>query len=216
MVPALFALGIPNLSVLIVDDTSPDQTAGVAKVLQAKFPNLFLLNREKKEGLGRAYIAGFRHALKREADALVQMDADFSHAPEDVLKLLEKLETADVAVGSRYVKGGRTVNWPLRRFALSRGANLYARFVTGVPVSDLTAGFKAWRRRCLEALDLDSIRTNGYGFQMETSFRAWKRGFRLAEVPITFTERRIGQSKMSGDIIREALLLVWKLRFGHP
>ncbi|MDO8526163.1 MAG: polyprenol monophosphomannose synthase [Deltaproteobacteria bacterium] len=214
MIPALFALSVPNLCVLVVDDSSPDGTQELIKELQKKYPNLSLLSRPKKEGLGRAYVDGFRRAIEMDADCIIQMDADFSHDPADVPKLLEALETADWVIGSRYIVGGGTKHWPLHRLMLSQCANVYASFVTAIPISDLTGGFKAWKSDCLQKIGFENMETNGYGFQIETNFRAYKMGFKPKEVPILFTERRQGKSKMSQKIVWEALLLVWKLRFG--
>ena len=212
MVTALFAVGVKNLSILVVDDSSPDGTAEVVQQLQKKNSNLFLLIREKKEGLGRAYAAGFAKALELGGDAIIQMDADFSHDPLDIIRLLSALDNADLVIGSRYCCGGKTVNWPWHRWCLSYGANIYARLVTRVSVADLTGGFKAWRADLMCALDWKKIRGNGYGFQIEATFYAHKAGFHIQEIPIIFSERRLGQSKMNRAIIVEALGLVWKLR----
>src|SRR3990167_2552265 len=184
LIPTLFSLRIPNLQVLVVDDSSPDGTKQFVINLQPRYPALSILNRPKKEGLGRAYVAGFKEVLGQGADCIVQMDSDFSHDPQDVPRLIEGLKDTDLAIGSRYTKGGGTKNWPFHRIALSKWGNIYARFVTGAPIADLTAGFITW-----------------------------KSAFRIKEVPIMFTERRIGQSKMNRKIIAEALWLVWKLRF---
>ena len=213
IVPALFSLPVSNLHVLVVDDSSPDGTADLVRQMASKFPRLALFTRPKKEGLGRAYVAGFQEAFKQGADAIVQMDADFSHDFNDVPRLLKELEQgSDVAIGSRYISGGKTQNWSKKRLFLSKSANIYAKFVTRMPVFDATGGFKAWRADCLKNIALSSIQTNGYGFQIETSFRAFKKGYRIAEIPIVFSERRAGASKMSRKIIWEALWLVWKLR----
>ncbi|OGQ04858.1 MAG: hypothetical protein A3F82_10235 [Deltaproteobacteria bacterium RIFCSPLOWO2_12_FULL_44_12] len=213
LIPTLFSLRIPNLQVLVVDDSSPDGTKQFVINLQPRYPALSILNRPKKEGLGRAYVAGFKEVLGQGADCIVQMDSDFSHDPQDVPRLIEGLKDTDLAIGSRYTKGGGTKNWPFHRIALSKWGNIYARFVTGAPIADLTAGFKAWKSRCLKAIQLETVNANGYGFQIEATFRTWKSAFRIKEVPIMFTERRIGQSKMNRKIIAEALWLVWKLRF---
>lgn len=213
MVPKLFSLGVSNLNVLVVDDSSPDGTAQIVQQLQFKYPNLSLLNRSRKEGLGRAYIAGFQEAIQKGADCIIQMDCDFSHDPQDIPRFLKELEETDFIIGSRYVRGGETLHWPLHRLFLSRFANLYAKCITNVPVSDLTGGFKGWRAGCLKGIHLETSKTQGYGFQIETTFRAYKMGFKVKEIPITFTERRVGSSKMRGKIIWEALWLVWKLRF---
>ncbi|MDP2599106.1 MAG: polyprenol monophosphomannose synthase [Deltaproteobacteria bacterium] len=214
IVPALFSLPIDNLHILVVDDSSPDGTAPLVKEMVSKFPRLLLFSRPKKEGLGRAYVAGFLEALRQGADAIVQMDADFSHDFNDVPRLLKELEQGSyLAIGSRYISGGKTKNWSKKRLFLSKSANIYAKFITKMPIFDTTGGFKAWRADCLKNIDLPSIQTNGYGFQIETSFRAFKRGYTIAEIPIVFSERRAGASKMSRKIIWEALWLVWKLRY---
>jgi dolichol-phosphate mannosyltransferase len=212
LIPELFALNIPNLSVLIVDDNSPDGTAASVKALQPRYPRLHLEVRPGKAGLGNAYIYGFTWALERGATAIIQMDADFSHSPGEVPKLLAALAQHDLAIGSRYSHGISVINWPLRRLILSMSANWYARLVTGMPLRDATGGFKAWRADTLRALDLKTINADGYGFQIAMNYRTWKKGKRITEVPITFTERREGQSKMSKAIVREALWLVWRLR----
>ncbi len=212
MVPALFGLGVKGLSVLIVDDSSPDGTGAAVKEMQAKFNNLHLQSRPGKSGLGRAYLHGFKFALAQGADAIVQMDADFSHDPADVPRLLAKLEECDLVIGSRYSHGISVINWPLRRLLISIAGNVYASFVTGLPIKDSTGGFKAWRRQTLEAINLDTVSADGYGFQVVMNFHAWKLKKQICEIPIIFTERREGQSKMNNAIIREALVLVWKLR----
>lgn len=214
MISALFTQPINNLNVLIVDDSSPDGTGKVVEELRQKYPQLHLATRAQKSGLGRAYIYGFQHALDHGATAVVQMDADFSHDPADVPKLFESLQkkSAGLAIGSRYVGGIRVINWPLHRLFLSTTANLYAKIITGLPFTDITGGFRAWRKEALEKIGLPTIHADGYGFQIVMTHRAWKRGVKITEVPIVFTERRAGQSKMSKAIIWEALWLVWKLR----
>ncbi len=198
---------------LIVDDNSPDGTGAIADELAAADPRVDVLHRKHKEGLGPAYIAGFGHVLAEgRFEFVAQMDADFSHDPNDLPRLLSALRDADLAIGSRYVSGGRTEGWDFRRRVLSAGGNAYVRAVLGVPVHDITAGFRAWRRTSLEAIDLSAVRTRGYGFQIEMALRALRTGCRVVEVPICFTERRAGQSKMSGSIVAEALVLPWKLR----
>jgi len=182
--------------------------------LQAVDQRIHLLEREKKMGLGTAYIAGFRWALERGYDYILEMDADFSHDPAHLKQFLKAIETNDLVLGSRYQQGRVTVvNWPISRLILSYSANLYARAVTGLPVWDATGGFKCFRRSVLEAIDLSHVRSNGYAFQIEMSFRAWKRGFRIAEIPIVFVDRTEGTSKMSKSIIREAIWMVWRLRW---
>lgn len=214
MVSALFAQDLENLHVLIVDDSSPDGTGTIVKKLQTQHSNLELATRAKKSGLGRAYIYGFQYALDHGADAVVQMDADFSHDPADVPALFAALEkkSAGLAIGSRYLDGIRVMNWPLHRLFLSTTANLYAKIVTGLPFTDITGGFRAWQAEALKKIDLPTVSADGYGFQIVMTYRAWRRNVRICEVPIVFTERRAGQSKMSWAIIWEALWLVWKLR----
>jgi len=209
---ALLNLELPGLQVLIVDDNSPDGTGNVVRELQRSEPSIHLLTRPGKEGLGRAYVAGFRFAVDQGATAIVQMDADFSHDPADIPRLLKHLETADLVLGSRYTNGISVINWPLRRLLVSLGGNMYARLITGMPYKDVTGGFKAWRAQTLQLIDFTSIKADGYGFQIITTHRAWKKGVKIQEIPIIFTERRAGQSKMSRAIVREALWLVWKLR----
>ncbi|MEO6077349.1 MAG: polyprenol monophosphomannose synthase [Candidatus Andersenbacteria bacterium] len=212
MINELFSLNIDNLHVLIVDDNSPDGTSQIVTGLQEKYSNLQLIIREKKEGLGRAYIHGFSYALEHGADAIVQMDADFSHDPKDVPRLLHELQSADLIIGSRYSHGISVINWPLRRLLISVFGNVYASTITGMPYKDVTGGFKAWKAQTLRDVDLTKIQADGYGFQVAMNYRTWKLGKTIKEVPIIFTERREGQSKMSKAIIREALFLVWKLR----
>jgi dolichol-phosphate mannosyltransferase len=203
-----------RLEVLIVDDGSPDGTGQIVAELQALDGRIHLLEREKKMGLGTAYIAGFRWALARDYDYILEMDADFSHDPSHLKQFLSAIETNDLVLGSRYQQGRVTVvNWPISRLILSYSANLYARAVTGLPVWDATGGFKCFRRSVLEAIDLSHVRSNGYAFQIEMSFRAWKRGFRIAEIPIVFVDRTEGTSKMSKSIVREAIWMVWRLRW---
>lgn len=214
MVRSLFALKIDNLSVLIVDDNSPDGTSKIIKDLQQEFSHLQLIIRDKKQGLGPAYIAGFTLSLSKNADAIVQMDADFSHDPADVVRLLYALQDADLVIGSRYSHGISVINWPLRRLLISVFGNVYASVVTGMPYKDVTGGFKAWRAETLRTIDMHSIYADGYGFQIAMNYRVWKQGKRIKELPIIFTERREGQSKMNNTIVREALTLVWKLRLG--
>lgn len=204
-----------DLSVLVVDDGSPDGTAAHVAALQARYPDrLFLIQRPGKLGLGTAYITGFHFALAHGFALVCEMDADLSHDPRDLPRLLAPVQAgeADLVIGSRYKDGVRTVNWPLTRLILSYGAGIYTRLITRMPVQDVTAGFKCFHRRVLESLDLDRVRSNGYSFQIEMSYRAWRKGFRLLEIPIVFTERAEGQSKMSKAIVREAALKVWELR----
>jgi dolichol-phosphate mannosyltransferase len=199
--------------VLIVDDNSPDGTANLIKEMQKSNQRIHLLERPSKRGLGTAYVAGFKYALSHEFEFAFEMDADFSHDPKSLLKLLAKTEEYDLVIGSRYISGVNVVNWPMSRLILSYAANMYTRFVTGLPVRDATAGFKCYRRAVLESLDLDAITSNGYSFQIETNFMAWKKGFRVCEVPIVFVDRRAGVSKMSKHIVYEAAWMVWRLKF---
>ena len=205
---------LPAVHVLVVDDGSPDGTGELADQLAERDDRVHVLHRNEKTGLGAAYIAGFRWALARGYAVIVEMDADGSHAPEDLPRLLDALQDADLALGSRYVPGGRVVNWPKRRELLSRGGNLYSKLALGVGINDITGGFRAYRRRVLESLVLDDVASHGYCFQVDLAWRTVQAGFSVVEVPITFTEREIGDSKMSGAIVREALVRVtrWGLR----
>jgi len=212
MIDALIALRVDNLTVLIVDDNSPDGTAEIVRSKQKGDHTIELIVREKKAGLGRAYTHGFRYAFEKGADCVVQMDADFSHDPKDVPRLLAGLKDNDMVIGSRYVKGISVINWPLSRLLLSTGANLYARIVSGVPLKDVTGGFRAWRKEVVDRINLATVNADGYGFQIVTCYRAWKKKFRIVEIPIIFTERREGESKMSKAIMWEAMWLVWRLR----
>jgi dolichol-phosphate mannosyltransferase len=202
-----------GFNVLIVDDNSPDGTAKIIQEMQKTNSHIHLIERSSKLGLGTAYVAGFKYALSHGFDFVFEMDADFSHDPKLLVKLLTKAEEYDLVIGSRYISGVNVVNWPMRRLILSYSANLYTRIITGLPVKDATAGFKCYRRVVLESFNLDSIKSNGYSFQIETNFLAWKHGFRICEVPIVFTDRREGISKMSNHIVFEAAWMVWKLKF---
>lgn len=202
----------PRLAVLVVDDNSPDGTGDLADRMAQSKTRVHVLHRPAKEGLGRAYLAGFRWGLEQGYQAMFEMDADFSHDPSFISGFLTAIEEADLVLGSRYATGVNVINWPISRLLLSLGANLYARIVTGMPLSDATGGFKCFRRSVLEAIDLEQVRSNGYAFQIEISFRAWKKGFRLKEIPIVFTDRVEGHSKMSKRIVREAVWMVWWLR----
>lgn len=195
-----------DFDVLIIDDNSPDGTALIVKEMMKELPGLFLLERKGKLGLGTAYIKGFKWSLEKTYEYIFEMDADFSHDPNDLLRLYEacSLKGADLAIGSRYITGINVINWPLRRVLMSYFASVYVRFVTGMKVMDTTAGFKCYRRRVLETINLDKIKMKGYGFQIEMKFKTWKFGFRIIEVPIIFTERQEGNSKMSGGIFGEA------------
>jgi dolichol-phosphate mannosyltransferase len=201
----------PNLDVLVVDDNSPDGTAGIVNEMAQAKPRVHLLSRPGKQGLGTAYIAGFRWGLARGYAYLIEMDADFSHDPREIPNMLKAIQQADLVLGSRYINGVRVVNWPLSRLFLSKGASYYVRIITGLPVHDPTGGFKCFRRRVLEAIELDEVRSNGYAFQVEVTYKAWMKGFRVREIPITFIDRHAGKSKMSGHIVREALWMVWVL-----
>jgi dolichol-phosphate mannosyltransferase len=200
----------PNVEVLIVDDGSPDGTGDIVAAMQQTEPRLHLMRRAGKLGLGTAYIAGFKWGLARDYAYIMEMDADFSHDPKEIPNFLQAIENADLVVGSRYTDGAvRVVNWPLSRLMLSKGASLYVRMITGLPVMDPTGGFKCFRRQVLETIPLDDIRSNGYAFQIEMNYQTWMRGFRIREIPITFVDRYAGKSKMSGHIVREALWMVW-------
>jgi len=202
----------PDFDLLIVDDNSPDKTSEKVKELQGDYKNLYLEIREKKSGLGTAYIYGFKWALERNYDIIIQMDADLSHNPKDLPMMVNKLKKNDLVIGSRYIKGISVVNWPLRRLMLSYGANTYSRIITGMPIMDGTGGFKAWKSKVLSDIDLDSVKSQGYSFQIEMNFRAWIKGYKIKETPIIFSDRTIGQSKMSKKIVYEAIFMVWRLR----
>ena len=202
----------PRIDVLVVDDNSPDGTGQMADAMAAAEPRIHVLHRPGKGGLGKAYLAGFRWALEQGYEFVFEMDADFSHDPKFLTVFLEAAKSADLVIGSRYKTGVNVINWPISRLLLSIGANQYARWVTGLPIVDSTGGFKCFRRRVLEAIDFERVRSNGYSFQIEMTFRAWKKGFRLVEIPIVFTDRVEGQSKMNKRIVREAIWMVWWLR----
>lgn len=204
----------PDVRIVVVDDNSPDGTGEVADDLALESPPLHVLHRAGKSGIGPAYIAGFRYALETGADVIVAMDADGSHSAVDLQRLLAATAEADLVVGSRYVDGGSTVGWPLHRRILSRFGGIYARLVLGAPISDLTSGFKAYRRETLADIPFDDIRSDGYGFQIETTWRTWKSGRKVTEVPITFHDRVAGKSKLSRKIVLEAMVMVWRLRLG--
>ena len=201
-----------DLHITIVDDNSPDGTGKIADALSVRDERVHVIHRQGKMGLGSAYIAGIKYALQQGAQYIFEMDADFSHDPAYIPGLLEAARATDVVVGSRYVSGGGTENWGLVRQLISRGGSLYARVILGMPIWDLTGGFNCWRRDVLVAVDLDAVTSNGYAFQIEMKYRAFRRGFRLVEVPIVFVDRRVGESKMSGSIVREALWKVWRFR----
>lgn len=203
----------PDVEILVVDDNSPDGTADEVKHVAASNPRVDLIRRPAKMGLGSAYITGFKAALGKGADYIAQMDADFSHDPGYIPEFRKALEDHDLVLGSRYVKGVNVVNWPIERLLLSYFANVYTRIVTGLPIHDATSGFKCFRREVLENIRLDEIISDGYCFQIETTFRAWRAGFRISEIPIVFVDRHSGTSKMSKKIIYEAIWKVWLLRF---
>jgi len=212
LVPMVLAQD-PRLDVLVIDDASPDGTGQVADELAASNPRVHILHRPGKLGLGTAYLEGFRWGLERGYEYLFEMDADFSHDPAHLPQFLEAIRDCDVVLGSRYLHGRVTViNWPIGRLLLSYFANVYARLVTGLPVADATGGYKCFRAAVLRAIDLDRVESEGYAFQIEMSLRAWKRGFRIGEIPIVFVDRTLGESKMSKRIIWEAVWKVWKLR----
>ena len=202
-----------ELHLLVVDDNSPDGTGILADEFAAKDPRIHVLHRQEKAGLGRAYCAGFEWALEQGYEFIFEMDGDLSHNPDDIPAFLAAIQNADLVIGSRYSNGIRVINWPLNRLILSLGAASYVRTITGMPFSDPTGGYKCFRRSALQAVDLSSVRSNGYSFQVELTHKIWRQGLRILEVPITFTDRFHGSSKMSGKIVREALLMVWRLLF---
>lgn len=202
-----------DLDILVIDDSSPDGTAQIVKELQKNNKRLFIIERPGKLGLGTAYVNGFHWALEKGYQYILEMDADLSHNPDDVPRLIEACKNgADLAIGSRYSEGVNVVNWPIKRLLLSYGANKYTRIVTGLPVKDTTAGFKCFNQEVLKAIDLSKVKSSGYSFQIEMDFRAWKKGFKITEVPIIFIERSEGCSKMSKSIVYEAVFMVWKLK----
>lgn len=203
---------VPEAHVLIVDDNSPDGTGAIADQSAAEDPRVHVMHRAGKQGLGSAYVAGFRYALDRDYEAVFEMDADFSHNPESLPVFLGELENADLVLGSRYLNGVTVVNWPIKRLILSYSANVYSRVITGMRVKDLTGGFKCFRRRVLESIDWSRVRSDGYAFQIEITFKAWRKGFRIREIPIMFVDRKAGESKMSRRIVYEAAWMVWRLR----
>lgn len=200
-----------KVELLVVDDNSPDGTGQLADELAARHPEIHVLHRQEKSGLGRAYIAGFKWALARSYEFIFEMDGDFSHNPDDIPRFLAAAADADLVLGSRYLGGIRVINWPLSRLMLSKAAAKYVQVITGMPFTDPTGGYKCFRRHALEALDLDAVRSNGYSFQIELTHKLWRLGMRIVEIPIIFTERFQGHSKMTGHIIREAFFMVWRL-----
>jgi dolichol-phosphate mannosyltransferase len=212
LVPQILAVS-GDIEVLIVDDSSPDGTAEIVSEMAKRDSRVHLLKRKAKLGLGSAYVEGFKYALSRpEIEYVFEMDADFSHDPSSIPSFLEAIKNNDLVLGSRYLRGVTVVNWPLSRLILSYSANLFTRIVTGLPVHDATGGFKCFRRRVLESIELDAVHSDGYSFQIEMSFKCWRKGFRIKEIPITFVDRRVGTSKMSHKIVWEAVWLVWRLR----
>jgi dolichol-phosphate mannosyltransferase len=210
MAERLTHLVVP-VDLLVVDGNSSDGTAQIADELAAKYPSVHVLHEAGKNGLGRAYCSGFAWALQHSYDFIMEMDGDFSHNPDDIPRFIEAAKDTDLVLGSRYCGGIRVINWPMHRLLLSTGAGLYVRTITGMPFTDPTGGFKCFRRRALESIDLGAIRSNGYSFQIEMTHKIWQQGMRIVEVPIVFTERFQGHSKMSGKIVREALIMVWRL-----
>ncbi|MCK4605969.1 MAG: polyprenol monophosphomannose synthase [candidate division Zixibacteria bacterium] len=202
----------PRINVLIVDDNSPDGTGDIADRLARDEEKVNVLHREKKEGLGRAYVAGFKWAIEGSYEYVFEMDADFSHGPEYIKDFLREIQHSDLVIGSRYISGVNVINWPMSRLLLSYFANIYTRVISGLPLRDATGGFKCFRRTVLESIDLDAIGSSGYSFQIEMSMRVWKKGFRIKEIPIVFVDRTAGESKMSKKIMREAIWMVWWLR----
>ncbi|MFO7896458.1 MAG: polyprenol monophosphomannose synthase [Candidatus Cloacimonadales bacterium] len=204
-----------ELEILVVDDNSPDGTAKLVQEMQENSQRIHLLQRAGKQGLGSAYVAGFKYALNKEYDCIIEMDADFSHDPAELPRMLKEIEQNDLVIGSRYLQGVNVVNWPLWRLILSKFASLYVQVITGMPIADPTGGFKCFRREVLEAIDLDWILSDGYSFQVEMNYRTWIKKFRIKEIPIIFTDRRVGESKMTRKIIFEAIWMIWKLRWLH-
>ncbi len=212
IIPAIRGTGV-DVDILVVDDNSPDGTGNIVLELQKQDSRLHLLSRKGKEGLGKAYLAGFQWGLQNSYQVLVEMDADFSHRPVDLASILEKMNTADFVVGSRYIEGGGTVNWGWMRRLISRGGGLYSRLILGFPLNDWTGGFNAWRAETLKKIKLETVESNGYSFQIELKYKALKAGCRGVESPILFEDRRVGHSKMSSKIVLEALYRVWLLKF---
>lgn len=203
---------IPAIEILVIDDNSSDGTASIVENFMEMKNSIHLIQRPSKMGLGTAYVEGFRYALKHNYDFILEMDADFSHDPAVLPEFMDAIQDCDLVIGSRYVRGVNVINWPLSRLLLSWFANLYTRIITGLPIKDSTSGFKCFRRRVLEAINLDNINSDGYSFQIEMHFKTWKKGFKVKEIPIIFKDRYHGESKMSSGVIREAIFMVWKLR----
>jgi dolichol-phosphate mannosyltransferase len=211
LLPEVLSKGT-EINVLIVDDNSPDGTAAFVENEMKNNDRIHLIKRSSKQGLGTAYIAGFKYALQKNFELIFEMDADFSHDPKEIPKFLDEIKKSDLVIGSRYINGVNVINWPMRRLLLSSFANVYTRIITGMPVHDATGGFKCFRRKVLESINLDQVKSNGYAFQIEMNFKVWKKGFKVKEIPIIFVDRMKGQSKMSRKIVREAVTMVWKLR----
>lgn len=211
LLPVVFSKD-DGINILIVDDNSPDGTAAFVENEMKNNSRLHLIKRESKQGLGTAYIAGFKYALQNNFDLIFEMDADFSHDPNEIPQFLKEIKNADLVLGSRYISGVNVINWPMSRLLLSWFANWYTRVITGLPIRDATGGFKCFKREVLAAINLDRVRSNGYAFQIEMTFKAWKKGFKVKEIPIIFVDRVKGKSKMSKKIVREAVTMVWKLR----
>ena len=201
-----------NYHILIIDDNSPDGTANIVKELQLKYKNLFLEERPGKAGLGTAYKYGFNWALRRNYENIIQMDADLSHDPKEITEMVRLLNNYDLVIGSRYIDGVSVVHWPIKRLILSYGANVYARIITGLPIKDSTGGFKAWKRKVLDSIDLNGVKSQGYSFQIEMNWRAWQKKFSILEQPIIFSDRTVGESKMSKKIMFEAIIVIWRMR----
>lgn len=212
LLKAVFVL-YPEINILVVDDNSPDGTGDYIQKISETDERVHIIRRAGKMGLGTAYVAGFKYMIEKKYNLAIQMDADFSHDPKEIKNFLAEAENSDLIIGSRYIRGVNVINWPIRRLLLSYFANRYTMLVTGMPIKDATGGFKCFRREVLEAINLDKIRSNGYSFQIEMNFKAWKKGFKIKEIPIVFTDRVEGTSKMSKKIVREAVMMVWKLRF---
>ena len=204
---------LPEINILVVDDNSPDGTGDYVQELSEKDDRVNVIQREGKMGLGTAYVAGFKYMLKNGYDYAIQMDADFSHDPKELSVFLNKIDQYDLLIGSRYIQGVNVINWPMKRLLLSYFANIYTKIITGMPVKDATGGFKCFKRKALESINLDNIHSNGYAFQIEMNFKTYKNGFKIKEIPIIFMDRVEGTSKMSKKIVREAVTMVWKLRF---
>jgi len=211
IIEEIFKLNL-DVDILVVDDNSPDGTSKIVEEITGRDHKVNLIKRKAKMGLGTAYVAGFKYAIQKRYDYIFEMDADLSHDPKEIPNFLEKIREHDLVIGSRYIKGVNIVNWPLRRLILSYGANIYTRLITGLPVKDSTGGYKCFRRKVLESIDLDKIHSGGYAFQIEMNYKAWKKGFKITEIPIIFIDRTEGRSKMSRKIVREAIWMVWKLR----